>query len=79
MRRGAPGAAGISRPSHGVLAPAWAMLIGPPGTIGHIDADLNDPSALPALFWLTEEHARSPTNCSSLVMNSQISLFMYPM
>ena len=79
MRRGTSGAAGISRPSHGVLAPAWAMLIGPPGTIGHIDADLNDPSALPALFWLTEEHVRSPTNCSSLVMNSQISLFMYRM
>jgi hypothetical protein len=55
------------------------MLTGPPGTIGHIDADLNDPSALPALSWLTEEHARSPTNCSSLVMNSQISLFMYRM
>ena len=62
-----------------VLAHARALLTGPPGTIGHIDADLNDPSALPALFWLTEEHARSPTNCSSLVMNSQISLFMYRM
>ena len=54
MRRGAPGAAGISRPSHGVLAHAWAMLTGPPGTIGHIDADLNNPSALTALSWLAE-------------------------
>jgi MFS family permease len=32
-----------------VLAYARALLTGPPGTIGHIDADLNDPSALPAL------------------------------
>jgi hypothetical protein len=62
-----------------MLAHAWVLLTGPPGTNGHIDADLNDPSVLPALSWSTKEHARSPASCSSLVMNSQISLFMYPM
>ena len=41
--------------SHPVaLAHARAPLTGPPGTIGHIDAHLNDPSALPALSWLGE-------------------------
>jgi hypothetical protein len=41
-----------------VLAYAGALLTGTPGTIGHIDADLNDPSALPTLSWLTDDHAR---------------------
>jgi hypothetical protein len=52
------------------LAHARALLTGPPGTIGHIDAHLNDPSALPALSWLGREHARSPASYSCLVINS---------
>jgi hypothetical protein len=36
-----------------------ALLTGPPGTIGHIDADLNDPSALPTCPGWRREHAGS--------------------
>jgi hypothetical protein len=79
LRRGAPGAAGISRPLQGVLAHAWALLTGPPGTIGtSMPTSMTLVRCPPCPGW-RREHARSPASCSSLVMNSRISLFIYPM
>jgi hypothetical protein len=53
-----------------VLAHVRALFTGPSGTVDHIDADLNDPSALPTCPGWRREHAGSPARCSYLVISS---------